>query len=155
MLIQQKKQMPPSHWYFAIKHTAQMVTMISGKYRSKLASPFMLVHVRPDQRAWVPLYSIRNSAHLPSVLIITTAWTAHTFCTIHEQENFFIRNLLFQSSTGAFTKKSFTPNLRVNPPLISLGSSIHEQHKVVSVLFQSWIQSNYCFLQQHKTKNLF
>ncbi len=30
---------------------------IPGKYHSKLASPFMLVHgVHPDQRTWIPLF---------------------------------------------------------------------------------------------------
>jgi hypothetical protein len=36
-----------------------MMNMIPGKYRSKLASPFMLIHgVCPDQRIWIPLFSL-------------------------------------------------------------------------------------------------
>ncbi len=54
-----EKQMPRSFWYFAICHTARMMNVISGKYKGKLASPFMLVHgVRPDQRAWRPIFSL-------------------------------------------------------------------------------------------------
>ncbi|KAL7525339.1 hypothetical protein ACHAWF_001311, partial [Thalassiosira exigua] len=54
-----EEQMPRRYWYFAIKHAARMMNMIPGKYRDKLASPFMLVHgVRPDQRAWTPIFSI-------------------------------------------------------------------------------------------------
>jgi hypothetical protein len=54
-----EKQMPRSFWYYAIKHSAQMMNMIPGRYGGKLASPFMLVHgVRPDQRTWLPLFSI-------------------------------------------------------------------------------------------------
>jgi hypothetical protein len=53
------KQMPCSHWYFAIKQAACMINMIPGKYKSKLVLPFMLAHgVCPDQRAWLPLFSI-------------------------------------------------------------------------------------------------
>jgi hypothetical protein len=54
-----EKQMPRSFWYFAIKHLARMMNMIPGKYCGQLASPFMLVHgVRPDQRTWLPLFSL-------------------------------------------------------------------------------------------------
>ena len=53
------KQMPRNFWYYAIKHSARMMNMIPGKYRGKLASPFMLAHgVRPDQRTWIPLFSL-------------------------------------------------------------------------------------------------
>jgi hypothetical protein len=53
------KQMPRNFWYYAIKHSAQMMNMIPGKYRGKLASPFMLAHsVHPDQRTWIPLFSL-------------------------------------------------------------------------------------------------
>ncbi len=51
--------MPKMFWYYVIKHSAQMMNMIPGKYQGKLASPFMLVHgVRPDQRTWLPLFSL-------------------------------------------------------------------------------------------------
>jgi hypothetical protein len=54
-----EKQMPWSFWYFAICHTARMINVIPGKYKGKLASPFMLVYgVRPDQRAWLPIFSL-------------------------------------------------------------------------------------------------
>ena len=54
-----EKQMPRSFWYYAIKHSAQMMNMIPGHYGGKLASPFMFVHgVRRDQRTWLPLFSI-------------------------------------------------------------------------------------------------
>ncbi len=54
-----KKQMPQMFWYYAIKHSAQMMNMIPGKYHGKLASPFMLVHgTRPNPRTWLPLFSL-------------------------------------------------------------------------------------------------
>jgi hypothetical protein len=54
-----EKQMPRSFRYYAIKHSSGMMNMIPGKYKTKLASPFMLVHgVRPDQRTWLPLFSM-------------------------------------------------------------------------------------------------
>jgi hypothetical protein len=54
-----EKQMPHSFWYYAIKHSARMMNMIPGKYRNRLASPFMFVHgVHPDQRTWLPLFLI-------------------------------------------------------------------------------------------------
>ncbi len=50
-----EKQMPRSFWYFAIRHAASMMNVIPG---SKLASPFMLIRgERPDQRAWLPIFS--------------------------------------------------------------------------------------------------
>jgi hypothetical protein len=49
--------MPHMFWYFAIKHSARMMNMILGKYKGKLASPFILIHgVRPDPRTWLPLF---------------------------------------------------------------------------------------------------
>jgi hypothetical protein len=54
-----EKQMPRLFWYYVIKHLALMMNMIPGKYRGKLALPFMLVHgVHPDPRTWLPLFSI-------------------------------------------------------------------------------------------------
>jgi hypothetical protein len=52
-----KKQMPRTFRYFAVKHLARMMNMIPGKYRNKLAAPFMLVHGKcPDTRTWLPLF---------------------------------------------------------------------------------------------------
>ncbi len=52
-----EKQMPRSFWSYAIRHAARMMNVIPGKYKGKLASPFMLVHgVCPDQRAWLPIF---------------------------------------------------------------------------------------------------
>jgi hypothetical protein len=54
-----EKQMPRLFWYYAIKHSAQMMNMIPGKYCGKLALPFMLIHgVSPDTRTWLPLFLI-------------------------------------------------------------------------------------------------
>jgi hypothetical protein len=37
-------------YYFAIKHAAKMMNIIPGKYKGKLASPFMIIRgVLPDQ----------------------------------------------------------------------------------------------------------
>ena len=38
------KQLPRSFWYYAVKHSAQMMNMIPGRYKDKLASSFMLAH---------------------------------------------------------------------------------------------------------------
>jgi hypothetical protein len=52
-------QMPKNFWYFSVKHAARMMNMIPGKYKGKLASPFMLVYgVPPDERTWFPLFSL-------------------------------------------------------------------------------------------------
>ena len=54
-----EKQMPRTFWYYAIKHSARIMNMIPGCYNNKLTSPFMLVHgVRPDQRTWLPIFSL-------------------------------------------------------------------------------------------------
>jgi hypothetical protein len=54
-----EKQMPCSFWYYLMKHSARMMNMIPGKYRNKLAAPFMLVYgVCPDQRTWLPFFLI-------------------------------------------------------------------------------------------------
>jgi hypothetical protein len=51
--------MPHLFWYYAIKHSAWMMSMIPGKYHGKLALPFMLVHdVPPDPRTGLPLFLI-------------------------------------------------------------------------------------------------
>ncbi len=42
-----------------MKHSAQIMKMIPGKYQNKLASPFMLVHgICPDPRTWLPLFLV-------------------------------------------------------------------------------------------------
>jgi hypothetical protein len=54
-----EKQMLHTFWYFAVKHSARMMNMIPGTYLGHLASPFMLVHgVCPDQRTWLPIFSL-------------------------------------------------------------------------------------------------
>jgi len=74
-----EKQMPCSFWYYAIKHSAQMMNMIPGRYGGKLASPFMLVHVvRPDQRTWLPLFSICYFHHEKDSDVQCSKNQAHT-----------------------------------------------------------------------------
>jgi hypothetical protein len=61
------------------------MNIIPGKYKGKLASPFMLdLGVRPDQRAWLPIFSLyyfhhekdskalrsKNQAHTPDGIMI-------------------------------------------------------------------------------------
>jgi hypothetical protein len=59
-----EKQIPRTFWYYAIKYSALMMNMIPGKYGSKLASPFMLAHgTRPDNRTWLPLFSVSYFHH--------------------------------------------------------------------------------------------
>ncbi len=54
-----EKQMPRSFWYFAICRAASMMNVIPGKYNGKLTSPFTFLHgERPDQRAWLPIFSL-------------------------------------------------------------------------------------------------
>ena len=54
-----EKQMPRTFWFFAIVEAARRMNTIPGKYKGKLASPFMLVHgVGQDARTWFPLFSI-------------------------------------------------------------------------------------------------
>ena len=51
-----EKQMPRSFWFYAVTHSARMMTAIPGKFGGKLASPFLLVHsVGHDKRTWFPL----------------------------------------------------------------------------------------------------
>ena len=83
---------------------------------------------------------IYNLCGLDSMHFLYHQWARKTF---HEKSP-------IQKQHGGLHQKSFTPNLRVNSSLTSLGLSIHEQHKFVSVSFQSQIHSNYCFPQQHK-----
>ena len=54
-----EKQMPRSFWYYAVKHFTWMMNMIPGQYKNKLTSPFMIaLGVRPDQRTWLPIFSL-------------------------------------------------------------------------------------------------
>jgi hypothetical protein len=54
-----EKQMPWTFWFYAITHAARMMNTIPGKWKDRLASPFMLVHgVGHDVRTWTPLFSI-------------------------------------------------------------------------------------------------
>jgi hypothetical protein len=74
-----EKQMPCSFWYYAIKHSAQMMNMIPGRYGGKLASPFLLVHgVRPDQRTWLALFSICYFHHEKDSDVQRSKNQAHT-----------------------------------------------------------------------------
>jgi hypothetical protein len=54
-----EKQMPRSFWFYTITHAACMMNAIPGKFKDRLASPFLLVHwVGHDVRAWIPLFSM-------------------------------------------------------------------------------------------------
>ena len=54
-----EKQMPRRFWFYSIRHAAQMMNHIPGKYKGKLATPHMLVHgVKGDCRCWAPLFSV-------------------------------------------------------------------------------------------------
>ena len=60
------KQLPCSFWYYAVKHSAQMMNMIPGRYKDKLASSFMLAHgVCPDQRTWLPIRATKGVRAYP------------------------------------------------------------------------------------------
>jgi hypothetical protein len=74
-----KKQMLPSLWYYAIKHSACMMNMIPGKFCGKLASPFLLVHgVHQDQRTWIPLFSLCYIHHKKDINSLHSKNQAHT-----------------------------------------------------------------------------
>ncbi len=74
-----KKQMLRAFWCCENKHSAQMMNMIPGKYRGKLASPFMLVHgVHPDQRTWLYLFSLSNFHHKKASDASCSKSQAHT-----------------------------------------------------------------------------
>ena len=71
--------MPRTFWYYAIKHAAQMMNMIPGRYNKKLASPFMLVHgVRPDPRTWLPIFSLCYFHHEKASNVSRSKLQAHT-----------------------------------------------------------------------------
>jgi hypothetical protein len=54
-----EKQMPCSFWFYAITHAAWMMNTIPGKFKDRLASPFMLVHgVGHNVWTWTPLFSL-------------------------------------------------------------------------------------------------
>jgi hypothetical protein len=84
--------MPGSFWYYAIKHSAHMMNMIPGKYYGMLAPPFMLAHgVCPDQRTWIPFFSLcyfhhkkdsdpsrsKNQAHTLNGIIVGRSRTSN------------------------------------------------------------------------------
>ncbi len=74
-----EKQIPRTFWYFTIKHSARMMNMIPGKYKGKLASPFMLVHgVRPDPRTWLPLFLLCYFHHKKDSDVSRSKNQAHT-----------------------------------------------------------------------------
>jgi hypothetical protein len=95
-----EKQMTHTFWYYAIKHSARMMNMIPGWYKNKLASPFMLVHgVRPDQRTWLPIFSLcyfhhekdsdascsKNQAHTLDGIIIGRSPTSNAILVYNPQ----------------------------------------------------------------------
>jgi hypothetical protein len=54
-----EKQIPRCFWFYAIKHAAWMMNAIPGKFKTRLASPFLLVHgVGHDVRTWIPVFSM-------------------------------------------------------------------------------------------------
>ncbi len=78
-----EKQMPHTFWYFAIKHVACMMNMIPGKYRTKLASPFMLIHdVHPNPRTWLPLFLLCYFHHNKDSYASCSKNQAHTLDSI-------------------------------------------------------------------------
>ena len=55
------------------------MNMIPGKYKNKLASPFMLVHgERPDQRTWLPIFSLCYFHHEKDGDVKRSKHQAHT-----------------------------------------------------------------------------
>ena len=59
-----EKQVGCEFWYFAIKHTAQMLNYIPGRLGRKLTCPFELVHgCKPDPHTWFQLFSLGYFSH--------------------------------------------------------------------------------------------
>ena len=129
-----EKQMPRSFWYYAIKHSAQMMNMIPGRYGGKLASPFMLVHgVRPDQRTWLPLFSIcyfhhekdsdvqrsKTQAHTMDGIAIGRSPTSNAI-VVYASLHLFIL-LLFMTAVSLFPSIAMTL-----PPLANLTLRVRE-----------------------------
>jgi hypothetical protein len=74
-----EKQMPRSYWFFAITHAARMMNAVPGKYDTKLASPFLLVHgVGHDERTWTPLFSLCFFHHEKDGDVTRSKHMAHT-----------------------------------------------------------------------------
>ena len=54
-----EKQMPQNFWFYSIRHAAQMMNHIPGRYNGKLVTPHMLVHgVKGGFRCWTPLFLV-------------------------------------------------------------------------------------------------
>jgi hypothetical protein len=74
-----KKQMSQTFWYYAIKHSARMMSMIPGKYHGKLAPPFMLIHgVCPNPRTWLPFFLVCYFHHKKDSDFSHSKLQAHT-----------------------------------------------------------------------------
>jgi hypothetical protein len=74
-----EKQMPPNFWFYAITHAARMMNMILGKFKNRLASPFLLVHgIGHNVRTWTPLFSLCYFHHKKDGNNMRAKHMAHT-----------------------------------------------------------------------------
>jgi hypothetical protein len=71
--------MPHNFWFYAITHAARMMNTIPGKFKDRLALPFMLVHgIGHNIRTWTPLSSLCYFHHTKNGDDTHTKHMAHT-----------------------------------------------------------------------------
>ena len=59
-----KKQVSHEFWFYAIRHTAMMLSQISGRLGRKLTTPYEIVHgIIPKSETWFELFSIGYFYH--------------------------------------------------------------------------------------------
>jgi hypothetical protein len=74
-----EKQMPCNFLFYAITHAARMMNTIPGKFKDRLALPFMLVHkIGHNVRTWTPLFSLCYFHHKKDGNDTRTKHMAHT-----------------------------------------------------------------------------
>jgi hypothetical protein len=74
-----EKQMPHNFWFYTITHATRMMNTIPGKYKDRLALPFMLVHgIGHGVRTWTLLFSLCYFHHEKNGDDTRTKHMAHT-----------------------------------------------------------------------------
>jgi hypothetical protein len=64
------------------------MNVVPGNYKKKIASPFMFVHgVRPDQQAWLPVFSLCHFHHETDTNTSCLKNQAHTLDRIITERN--------------------------------------------------------------------
>jgi hypothetical protein len=105
-----EKQMPHSYWFFAITNAAWIMNAIPGKFRDRLALPFLLVHgVGHDEWTWKPMFSspayiMKKAAMIPglNLNIWLTQWMVDVLPlqTLLWYSILRMANIMSQTATG-------------------------------------------------------